>query len=759
MRSLPATLASLLLLAASFPAIESAATLDPAALTEIDRAIEKHIAAKKIPGGVLHLEHKNTIHHKAFGNRATLPAPSPVALDTIYDGASLTKVVATTPSIMLLRKRGLLTLDDSVAQHLPAFAGPGRDAITIRHLLTHTSGLRPGIPRDHEWADRADAFAYIFADTPLTPPGTTFRYSDLNFILLGEIVAKLSGRPLDQFAREEIFEPLKMTDTGFLPPSEKLPRIAPTTKEPDGTITHGIVHDPTSRKMGGVTGHAGLFTTAPDLARFARMLQNGGTLEDVRTLSPSSIALMTRLHTPPDIGNRRALGWDIDSLSSSPCGEIFLTGFGHTGWTGPSLWIDPTSETAIIFLTNRNHPTERGSTRELRHRIGTLVAQAVGVTNHPTVRNGIDVLADNDFKALAGRHIGLITNHTGRANDGRTTIDLLHQAKDVQLTALFSPEHGICGEADESVDDETDKKTGLPVHSLYREKNRKPTSTQLQDLDALVFDIQDIGCRFYTYISTMGNAMEAAANVGIEFIVLDRLNPIGGEIVAGPVRDGAESFTAFHPIPVRHGMTVGELAHLFQTERPALTNLNLTVIPVEGWQRDQLFDETGHSWVNPSPNMRSLTEALLYPGIGLLEFMKLSVGRGTDTPFEILGAPYLDGERLAAELNNLNLSGLHFEPTTYTPDASVYKDEECHGVRISLTNRNPDSLRAGIAIATHLHRHYPDRINYPNFTKLLVHPATFEAVNDHKSLNEIEALWQPALTLFETRRAAHLIHP
>ncbi|MFV2074427.1 MAG: DUF1343 domain-containing protein, partial [Thermoanaerobaculales bacterium] len=360
--------------------------------------------------------------------------------------------------------------------------------------------------------------------------------------------------------------------------------------------------------------------------------------------------------------------------------------------------------------------------------------------------------------SLEGLRLGLITNHTGRGREGTTTIDLLHRASGLDLVALFSPEHGIRGEADASVEDGTDSETGLPVRSLYKNETRKPSLEQLAGLDALVFDIQDIGCRFYTYISTMGGAMEAAAEAGIRFIVLDRVNPIGGAVVAGPVLAGERSFVGFHEIPVRHGMTVGELARMFRAEREELEGLELSVVPIEGWRRDRLFDETGLPWVDPSPNMRSLTEALLYPGIGLLEFMKLSVGRGTDTPFEIVGAPYLDGEDLARELEALRLPGLRFNPVMFTPEASVFENEECHGVAIALTSRQPASIRAGIAIASILHRLHGAEIDYQRFRKLLVHQPTFEAVASGKSLDEIEALWQPALDEFKARRADYLLY-
>jgi uncharacterized protein YbbC (DUF1343 family) len=277
----------------------------------------------------------------------------------------------------------------------------------------------------------------------------------------------------------------------------------------------------------------------------------------------------------------------------------------------------------------------------------------------------------------------------------------------------------------------------------------------LQDLDALVFDIQDIGCRFYTYISTMGNCLEAAAKAKIKFIVLDRVNPIGSA-TEGPLTEGKGSFVAYHNIPLRHGMTVGELARMFNVERNF--NADLTVIPVENWSRDFFYDQTELPWTNPSPNMRSLTEAILYPGIGLLEFTAISVGRGTDTPFEVVGAPYMDDRQLARELNAANLPGVRFVPIQFTPDASVFKDKKCKGVNIILTDRTAPVLDIGITIALTLQRLYPKDWNLPRVNNLLFHQPTLEAIRAQKSFPEIKALWTADLADFNFRRSKYVLY-
>ncbi len=350
-------------------------------LAEMDAAILSAIASNQIPGGVLWVEHNGVAYHKAYGNRAIVPAHEPMTEDTIFDAASLTKVVACTPAVMLLVERGHVQLDAPVKTYIAEFTGADRDEITVRELLTHTSGLPPDIETKSDWHGEAEAVKKACATKLQSKPGTAFKYSDINFFLLGEIVQRVSKMPLEVFAQREIFQPLKMTDTGYLPPKEKLSRIAPT-EVVDGQPWRGVVHDPTARHMGGVAGHAGLFLTANDLARYSRMLLNFGELDGVRIFKPETVRLMTSVQTPPEISARRGLGWDIDTSYSGPRGEIFPLGsYGHTGWTGGSLWIDPGSKTFVLFLSNRNHPTEAGSVGALRHKLGTLAAEAISDFN------------------------------------------------------------------------------------------------------------------------------------------------------------------------------------------------------------------------------------------------------------------------------------------------------------------------------------------------------------------------------------------
>jgi uncharacterized protein YbbC (DUF1343 family) len=384
-----------------------------------------------------------------------------------------------------------------------------------------------------------------------------------------------------------------------------------------------------------------------------------------------------------------------------------------------------------------------------------LLADAQEPAARP-VLNGIDVLKKNRFEPLNGLRVGLITNHTGIDRAREATIDLLSAAPKVKLSALFSPEHGIRGALDERISDSVDEKTGLPVYSLYGER-RKPTPEQLKGLDALVFDIQDVGCRFYTYVATMGNCLEAAAEAKLKFFVLDRVNPIRGTVIEGPLPDGPSSFTAFHSVPLRHAMTVGELARMFNAERG--WNADLIVIPVENWRRPMWFDATGLPWINPSPNMRSLTQAALYPGIGLLE-TAISVGRGTDTPFEVLGAPYIDDVMLARELNAAAIPGIRFVPIRFTPTASVFQDKKCGGVQMILTDRDQcPVVDVGLQIAITLQRLYPKEFALDKVQTLLQQKAVIEGIRAGKTVPELKAAWTEKLEEFRKRREKFLLYP
>ncbi len=844
--------------------------MNAAKLDQIEGLVNADIADKKLPGAVVIVGHKGKIvYRKAFGNRSLVPILEPMTVDTIFDVASLTKPVATATSIMILVEQGKLRLSDTIGKFIPDIDDPEAKKVTIQQLLTHTSGYRPDFDLGEKWTGREGMLAALKKEKLRAAPGTRFVYSDIGFIVLGEIVGRLSIDllvrenahlgPFVYFTRRGVFGPIGMNETNIFDESELqkwqreklLERIAPSENirgqnsylgskfegdEKSGDqMLRGQVHDPTAYRMGGVAGHAGLFSTADDLARYCQMLLNGGvapapmqrparergrnaqggdhaltnvrasaTASDaakgVRILSAQTVSKMTSPYVVSEDGATRGLGWDINTAFSSNRGELFPLGsFGHTGFTGTSIWIDRVSQTFVVFMSNRVHPDGKGDVTSLRAKVATVAASAIedtpievyrlaestyqsqvaaqlpafierkklsanssqlsAIPKNVTVLNGIDILEKNGFKEVEGKRIGLVTNHTGRNLAGKSTIDILHESKNVNLVSIFAPEHGIRGELDtEKIDDTKDEKTGLPVFSLYKDGMRRPKPEQLKDLDAIVYDIQDIGARFYTYTATLKNVMEEAAKAKIPVYVLDRPNPINGVDVEGSLAEEDKlSFIAAHTVPVRYGLTIGELGQMMNAERKI--GADLRVIKMENWSRSMWFDETGQTWVNPSPNMRSLTEATLYPGIGLLETTNISVGRGTDTPFEVVGAPWLDGQKLATYLNERNLPGVRFVPVRFKPNASVFKDEHLSGVNIIITDRGSyRSVRTGIEIAAALRKLYPTEWQVDRYARLLVNAEILDLVKRGETPENIVQAYRAKLDEFMRRRALYLLY-
>lgn len=765
--------------------------LDAARLEKIDEVVAEAIADQKLPGAVVLVGRGDAIvFRKAYGNRALVPTVEPMTLDTIFDMASLTKVMATTTAVMMLVEDGKIRLNDSVASFIPDFAKYGKGRVTVRHLMTHMSGLRPDVDLGDPWVGY-DAGIELATEEVLTAvPGSRFVYSDIGFFLLAEIVARVSGQPFEAFVASRLFDPLGMHDTMFKPSAALRGRIAPTEvctpygwpcAGPGAEMLRGTVHDPTSRRMGGVAGHAGLFSTADDTARFARMLLRGGELDGVRILSPLTVARMTSPSTPVDESNVRGLGWDIDSAFSSNRGELLPTGsFGHTGFTGTSIWVDPATQVFVVFMSNRVHPDGKGDVTPVRARVATIAAsaftalpatgfpatrrtfdsqtRAVPAPTYRPVQTGIDVLRATDFSALKGLRVGVLTNHTGRASDGVPTIDVLAAAPDVTLVALFSPEHGIRGVLDATVPSARDETTGLPIYSLYGE-TRRPTADMLAGLDAIVIDLQDVGARFYTYMTTMAYVMEEAAPRKIKVFVLDRPNPIGGVSIEGPSLDpDAVSFIGYLPaMPTRHGMTLGELASLFNAEKKI--GADLTVVAMRHWRRDAWFDETGLMWIGPSPNMRNLYAATLYTGIASFESTNLSVGRGTDTPFEHIGAPWIDGVRLAAALNARSIPGVRFYPEQFTPVASKFANELCQGVFVVVTDRDVvRPVRVGVEMASALLTLFPGQFETESATRLFGSASGLARLTSGDDPAAIASSWSGAEARWRRLRAKYLLY-
>lgn len=723
-----------------------------------DRLIEAAVAAGDIPGAVLLVGRGDqTVYRKAYGNRVVEPAKVGMTVDTIFDLASLTKPIATATSIMVLADRGVIALDDPVAKHLPEFGNNGKEKITIADLLLHRGGLIADNHLRDYTSGRQQAWVNIANLKLSAPVGTRFIYSDVGFIVLAELVERLEGKRLNQFANEAIFEPLGMKSTAYKPPAEWKGRIAPTHIR-DGEWMIGDVHDPRAWWMEGVTGHAGLFSSADDLALYARMMLGGGELNGKRILSKERVKEMIRGRWMADGTNGRGYGWDVDSGFSRPRGALYPRGlsFGHTGFTGTSIWMDPASDSFVILLASRLHPAGKGSTIGLSQAVCTIAGQALGLDREvETVKTGLDVLVAEGFKSLEGRKVAVITNHTGRDRLGRRIVDLLHEAKNVELVKIFSPEHGLYGNLDEKVGHTVDEATKLPVLSLYGE-TRKPTAEMVAGIDTIVFDIQDIGTRFYTYPSTLGHAMEAAAEHKIRIVVLDRPNPITGTRVDGPIADADRlSFVCYKPLPLVHGMTIGELATFFNVEHKI--GCELQVVAMQGWKRSMWFDETGLTWTNPSPNMRNATQAAIYPAIGLVEFSNISVGRGTDQPFEFLGAPWIDGVRLAAGLNALSLPGLRFVPIEFTPTSSKFKGELCKGVYVIVTDRTKlEPARTGLSIAWQLMRNHGRSFDTHPMLRLLCDFESYEAMMTAADPAKISEVWAKEAKAFEAVRGKYL---
>lgn len=754
----------------------AASPLDTARLdAALAPIVEAEIASRHVPGAVVLVGKGDTVvYRRAFGQRALLPASEPMTIDTIFDLASLTKAIATTPAILQLVERDLLALDAPVARYWPQFAAQGKDAITIRQLLSHTSGLPAGM--DVRPNTRPDEVLNRIAS--LKPPrraGGEPLYSDINFIVLGELVRRVSGLPLDEYCRRHLFQPLGMHDTGFLPSAAQLPRIAPTTWNGGGP-RRGAVHDPLAARLDGVAGNAGLFGTADDLARFARAVLDN----DPRLLQPATMHSLFIPQTYP-AASPRSLGWRPQApLAANRAALPPFGAISHLGYTGTGLWIDPLSGVYVVILSNRVHPNGGGDAAPLRARIvdaiaaslPTLPAERIAAA-YPElservapyipkavpqpVRAGIDVLEADAFASLRGLRIGLLTNRSGVDAAGRRDIDVLARATGVTLVALFSPEHGLAADREGRIGDDSDSLSGRRVRSLYG-KERRPTATMLDGLDAVVVDLQDAGTRFYTYASTLAYLMEAAAAQGLRVIVLDRPNPLRADRVQGPLLDAdRRGFTGYWPLPVRHGLTLGEFARLFQAE--AKVEVQLQVVPMQGYRRDMWYDDTGLPWLAPSPNLTNLATTALYPGVGIIEGAEVSVGRGTPTPFEVVGAPWIDGPQLAAELDTLQLAGVHFNALRFQPVAGPYAGENCNGIRILIDDRDAiDTPTLGIALAASLHRLYPRHFTLDKILGNLGSRATLDAIRGGTPPATIATTWHDELTAYLARRAAFLLY-
>lgn len=753
----------------------ASAMLQPAALDAIAPIVEGEIATQHIPGAVVLVgQDDHLVYLRAFGHRAVLPEPEAMTTDTVFDLASLTKVVATTPAVLRLVDQERLKLDAPVAQYWPDFASNDKGEITVRQLLSHTSGLPAGIdirPSD----DAATLLQRIAHIAPHTAYTGAPLYSDLNFIVLGELVRRLTGETLDGYVQQHLFAPLGMSDTGFLPPQALLGRTAPTIG-PANSVRRGRVQDPLADRLGGVAGNAGLFGTAADLARFCQAVLHGGAGLWSEALNAAMFAPQTVITQTP-----RTLGWEAQApLAANRAALPPVGAIAHLGYTGTGIWVDPVSRIYVVVLSNRLHPTGRGDANPLRIRVVNAVAQAIdalppqsitarwpalasrvapyvtAAVEHP-VATGIDVLETDHFAPLQGKRIALLTHRAAVDHNGRRTVDVLAHAPGVDVRSLLSPEHGLGGNREGPIADDTDDLTGLPIYSLYGRQSIS-LAQRLAGLDAVVVDLQDVGVRFYTYISTLAQVMQAAESLGVAVMVLDRPNPLNAQQMQGPVLDDdLRSFTAIWSLPLRHGLTLGEFARLYRDENHLQTAL--TVVPMQGYRRALWFDQTGLTWLPPSPNLTSLTAVQLYPAVGMIEGADVSVGRGTDTPFEVIGAPWIDAAQWVQALQQRQLPGVVFYATEFQPVASRHAGLLCHGVRIAVRDRDAlDTGELGVTLAQTLTQLYPTRFQLGPLLGSIGNRATSAAIQTGQLPAAMARNWQQALQDFDKRRSPYLLY-
>jgi uncharacterized protein YbbC (DUF1343 family)/CubicO group peptidase (beta-lactamase class C family) len=770
----------------------------PSDWAPLEAAVRAQIAAGKVPGAVVVVGDAErvwfqgawgvravTSRHEPAGaprgrrtsERAARSEPAgppqarrhsnePMTLDTVFDLASLTKVIVTTTAVLQLAEARRLDLDRPVAAYWPAFAQGGKQGITVRELLAHRSGLRAGVQAGG--AGRAEVLRRVAADPPVDAPGLRTVYGDVNFIVLGEVVRRVSGVPLETYARRRILAPLGMRDSGFLPGVAVRSRTAPTAGQ-EGIPLRGVVHDPTARGMGGVAGHAGLFASAGDVVRFAQALLKRRTL-----LAPRSVEALQQAQAPegtPGDPAPRGLGWELAAPLVANRDALFAAGaVGHTGYTGTGLWIDFAQGRFIVVLSNRTHPDGQGDARPLRRQVLALVSSLSPPRPGPAaawrpprsaVLSGLDVLHAQGHATLSGRRVGLITHLAAVDSQGWRAVDRLRWAPGVTLVNVFSPEHGLYGDAEGAVPSGIEPFSGLPLFSLYG-ASRRPEAAMLEGIDTIVFDVQDAGARFFTYVSTLAEAMQAAAERGLRVVVLDRPNPIRADRVSGPVLDeGRRSFTGPAQWPVQHGMTLGEAARWLQDDIRSRTGLevDLRVVPMQGYRRDMRFEETGLDWVPPSPNLRTTATALLYPGVAWIEGANVSVGRGTAHPFEWVGAPWIDAHRWATSLRQAGLPGVDFSPTTFTPESGPYRGQPCHGVRIVVTDRGAfDAPLLGALLVRSLATGWPGTFDLAATRAIIGSDETLRLLREGADLEVIAASWQARLSVFLARRARYLLY-
>jgi uncharacterized protein YbbC (DUF1343 family) len=716
------------------------------------KALEDAVKASHAPGGVACVgERDRILFCGACGLRQSIPQPQPAEPGTLYDLASLTKVVATTTAILMLRDDGALDLDQPVTEILPV---PAFRRFTIRHCLTHTTGLAPGIPWFREVNSINEVLQRVSLGDISSPPGARRVYSDLGFIILGKIVELTAGDSLDAFCRRRIFTPLGMSQTRFRPPAEWAANCAATENCPwRGCVMCGTVHDETCWAMGGVAGHAGLFSRAEDLALFCRALY------ERRLLPEKTVAEMSTLGQVP-VYPWQGLGWKIDPWSSGS--EGFLpsrTAIGHTGWTGTSIWLDLQTGLFSILLGNTCHPSrDNRNNLVFRREFHAPLARFFFHTSTNT-HTGLDRLTWSEFDEVKGKRLAVLTNSAAVDQLGRPLLDVLRLSTDTQVKYIYTPEHGlqITAEAGERI---ASQGGPLPIVSLYGDQLR-PDLAQLRDIDLFVIDLPDVGSRYYTYMATMLRCLQACAAARKPVLVLDRPNPLGGVVIEGPVAREFGKDVCCAPIPARHGMTLGELALFFRDRMLRAQKPHVMVSELDAWPRERLFAECSLPWVAPSPNMPTPETALAYAGTCLFEGVNMNEGRGTDTPFLLIGAPWLDAESVAGAILEDERPGCRLETLLYTPVPILgkaanptFKNESCSGIRIVI--EDPSSVRSftlAVALLAAIRRRHPNDLKFnPHFDVLAGTSNLRERIERAESALNIVGAYARELNEFDAAR-------
>lgn len=715
-------------------------------------ALARAVREAKAPGAVACVGGPaGLLFQGATGFREITPLRLPAETSTLYDLASLTKVIATTTAVMLLRDDGALDLDQPANELLPI---PEFSRFTLRNLLTHTAGLAPsGI-----WYREVNTLNEVLQRVAVSGfdwlPGASRHYSDLGFMILGKIVELTARDSLDAFCARRIFTPLGMSRTMFNPPEALRAECAATERCPwRGRVLIGEVHDENASAIGGVSGHAGLFAPASDIALFCQALLGH------KLLKASTIEEMTRLGQLPSYP-WQGLGWKIDPWSDGSEGFLLSRkAFGHTGWTGTSLWMDQASGLFCILLSNTPHPNRAArQNRTLR----TLFHEAVCAKHYPkstNVHTGLDRIVWDGFDVLKGKRVAVLTHHAATDQLGRPLLDVLALESQIQVRRIYSPEHGLRGSAEAGASVASER-GAVPLISLYGDRKR-PSLDELREIDLFVADLQDVGARYYTYAATLKECMAACADAGVPMLVLDRPNPVGGAIIEGPIAENVGALVCSAAVPVRHGLTLGELALFFLQTTFKGAKLQVAISPMDNWWRDQQFNETSLPWKAPSPNIPSPEIALLYTGMCLFEGTNLNEGRGTDEAFHLTGAPWLVPEDVIAAIGSEDIPGCTLDAVTYTPrsipgkaSSPRFEGQACRGIWISVTDQ--DTLRP-FSVALHLlraiMRRHPEQFEFSSFFDTLAGgPALRTLLVSDTPVAQYLASLAPTLAAFDASR-------